>query len=248
MKPDRFYWISIVLVLTLVIITGCQVSEDDDSDSISWTVLGSDDFNRADNTYTTANKDNMLGEDWDCFADENDNPHSMIEITSNKVEIRGDSGADYETPLNDTIVKLYIEWTTADIASLDVSNSNSFGFYDEQYNINQDGCPYTAGVIVDTSEASYVTYLIEMDNSTQGYTALTTETVNLDPNTTYQFVFVVNEGSLSFSLKNNAGEAISTITAEGDSCIFTQPGFSMQYTDDISFFVDNFEAYTGESD
>jgi len=163
-----------------------------------------------------------------------------------------ESGADYQTLLNDTIVKLKIELTTANIASLNTiagDYKNVFGLYDNYINRDMTGCPYTAGVGL--KDGVYGIYIIEMlDTSGTNFEVRADEEVTFLGNaTTYQRELIINDGSVTFILANDAGESQSTLTCthSGNSCTFKQPGFSMDYVDDVSFFFDNFEAYTGES-
>ncbi len=243
----RMFIIS-VLLICLVSFYACKPENFDDSGNIDWTLIGVDDFNRADTTYDGSADFTELGADWDAFADTAQDPNSMIEITGQRVELRGDSGADWQTKTNKSIVKLIIDLTTANIGTLNTSSgdlSNSFGLYDEQYNINQGGCPYTAGVALHSGV--YTTYLIKQISGGSGFEEMAAGTVTFEPNKTYGFEFIINDGSLSFELTDASGDTINKITANGDSCTFVQPGFSIKYVDDTSFYFDNFKGYTGEA-
>lgn len=237
-----------LLLICLMVFHACKLDDSVvlDSGDINWTLLGRDDFNRSDTSFDGSNSE--LGSDWHAFADIPDDANSMIQITGQRVEARGDSGADWKTKTNSSIVKLKIELTTADVSSLNTSSgdlSNTFGFYDEQYNINEGGCPYDTGVGLHSGV--YHTYIAKRISTAPGFEELGGEIVTFEANTTYGFEFIINDGSLSFELTDATGDTISKITADGDSCTFVQPGFSMKYVDDESFYFDNFEGYTGET-
>lgn len=244
----------LIMGISIALFAGCKADDDDDSSdstdpttpttTLSWTLAASDDFERADNTFTTADKDIMLGADWDTWADEDEDPNSMIEITNGQVEIRGDSGGDYEkTALNATIAKIYIKLTTGDVASLDTSGAdyaNGFGLSGHEGDQSGDGCPYAGGVSL--FNGVYNTYIYEFSET---WELRKSEEVQVMPNTTYQMELIIDEGEVTFSLKNDAGTAISTLTYSGSSCTFLYPQFSFNYIEDVSFFYDNFKAYTG---
>lgn len=223
-----------------------ESSDSTNSDDITWTFIWRDMFDRNDTFFDGQEDSTELGSDWKAFADTSTDPNSMIQITDQRVEARGNSGADWRVQLNGSMLKLAIDLTTANVGNLDTSGgdfSNSFAFYDEQYNTDEGGCPYTAGIVL--QENVYKAFLIKQISTSPGYESMAAETITLEPDTTYGMQFIVANGNLSFKLSNDSGDILSEITASGASCTFVQPGFSMQYTDDVSFYFDNFEAYVG---